>query len=181
MKIKVTKANKSNKDILKNLYVYYRYDLFLHSGDDTSLALNKYGIVYGRKYRTHDSAMAEFDEIVNYPKSIVVYLFYTNKTPIGFAIVLKQNGIHHKIDYKLDEFFIVNKYRKQGFGEQAFCEIIKRYKGIWVLEILKENKPALLFWKKIINRNIGFYKKVTIPENIEREIPETIGLEFCSK
>jgi predicted acetyltransferase len=181
MEIKIIKARKAHKDILKNLYVYYRYDLFLHTENDDSLALNKYGIVYGRKYRTHDSAMAEYDEIFNYPKKMFVYLMYVGKIPVGFAIILKPSAINKKVDYKLEEFFIVNRYRNKGFGEHVFCELIAKHKGKWELGILKENKAAITFWRKVITRNIGEYKKVVIPEDRKNDIPETVGFEFCSK
>lgn len=181
MEIKIIKARKVHKDILKNLFVYYRYDLFSHTEKDSCLSLNKYGIIYGRMHRTHDSAMAEYDEIFNYPKMVFVYLIYIEKIPVGFAIILKQPYFNKMIDYKLDEFFIVNRYRKKGFGESAFCEIIAKHNGVWELGILKENKAAIAFWRKVITRNVEEFKKIIIPEDRKRDNPELVGFEFCSK
>ncbi|WP_018757209.1 hypothetical protein [Paenibacillus terrigena] len=51
----------------------------------------------------------------------------------------------------LAHFFILRKYRKQGLGREVARTIFNSRLGEWELYQLVRNKPAQLFWTRVIN------------------------------
>lgn len=48
------------------------------------------------------------------------------------------------------EFFVMKKYRKMGVGRIAAINLFGKYKEKWEVSVIKENKDAQIFWKKVI-------------------------------
>lgn len=74
---------------------------------------------------------------------------------IGFIILgigrnLERELGEPKVDYFIQESYIKPEYRRKGIMTKAVNEMLENHKGIMGLYILKNNKPALAFWHKII-------------------------------
>ena len=50
------------------------------------------------------------------------------------------------------EFFIMRKYRRQGIGEYVARYIFDQFTGAWQVGQIYENKSAIAFWRRVINR-----------------------------
>ncbi len=48
------------------------------------------------------------------------------------------------------EFFVMLKYRKMGVGKQVATQLFDLHRGKWEVCYWKNNVPAGLFWKKVI-------------------------------
>lgn len=80
-----------------------------------------------------------------------------------FPYVIKQDGKYvcfvlvrfiesDKRNYfSIAEFFIMKKYRKEGIGKRVAKQIFDLHKGQWEVFQLESNKPAQIFWNKVIN------------------------------
>ena len=62
--------------------------------------------------------------------------------------MLNKVGTYYKIDWNMGEFFIIARFQNQGVGRQVAKQIWQMHKK----DYGKENKPALIFWRKVINR-----------------------------
>ena len=76
------------------------------------------------------------------------YLVYNGKYPIGFALIKKH--FNNVINFEVEEFFILRKYRRKNLGKNVSFELFDKYKGKWQVKVLQDNLPAQKFWKNII-------------------------------
>jgi predicted acetyltransferase len=53
------------------------------------------------------------------------------------------------------EFFIMRKYKKQGFGTEVAQRIWSQFKGRWQVRVLVENEVACKFWLQAIQKFTG--------------------------
>ena len=53
--------------------------------------------------------------------------------------------------YRISEFFVMRKYRRMNVGNIAAKLTFDLFKGEWSVKVLNVNKPALPFWRKVIN------------------------------
>jgi predicted acetyltransferase len=49
----------------------------------------------------------------------------------------------------MNDFFIVNQFRRTGVGASAVREIFRRHHGQWEVGWATKNKPAELFWRSV--------------------------------
>jgi predicted acetyltransferase len=78
------------------------------------------------------------------------------------------------LDHALAEFFILRKYRRLGIGSQAAKLVFERFPGRWEMAVMKNNRPALSFWRCTI--------AAVIPENVEEcegDGNRWLGTVFC--
>ena len=64
--------------------------------------------------------------------------------------------------YEIAEFFVLNKYRRNGAGKFMADKIFEIYKGKWEIRTLIKNKRAQDFWGSIIKNisNDNFEEKL---------------------
>jgi len=71
---------------------------------------------------------------------------------VGFALVSRplrhQRG---QIDFRMAEFFVLLQFRRLGVGRDAASLIFNRFAGTWEVVEFMYNKPAVRFWRSIIN------------------------------
>ncbi|WP_163102478.1 GNAT family N-acetyltransferase [Peribacillus alkalitolerans] len=122
------------KETLKNLYALYLHDLSLYSDE---LAPNKEGLF-------------EFDafEQIWEKDGINPYLIKADDKLAGFVLLLGA-PLLKKVDYCINDFFILNAYRGKGVGKSAARQIFNMCKGDFFIEQLLSNLPAVHFWKKL--------------------------------
>ncbi|MGV2964879.1 hypothetical protein [Paenibacillus sp. AGC30] len=54
----------------------------------------------------------------------------------------------------------MRKFRNKGYGKQVEYFIFNTYKGTWEIRQTPQNRPANLFWNKVINEfTDGDYKE----------------------
>ncbi|WP_316047604.1 GNAT family N-acetyltransferase [Planococcus glaciei] len=70
----------------------------------------------------------------------------------GFALVREITSAELQTSsyYKICEFFILRKYRKEGIGKQAAWYLFDLYPGTWEVAELETNLPAQKFWRNVI-------------------------------
>jgi predicted acetyltransferase len=72
----------------------------------------------------------------------------------GFALVARPPDFPRRTaDYRMAEFFVVDRARRRGVGAGAATLIFTRFAGQW--EVLEDeyNRPALAFWRRVISRH----------------------------
>jgi predicted acetyltransferase len=71
----------------------------------------------------------------------------------GFALVSRPPAFPRtSINYRMAEFFIVGPARRRGVGASAASLLFNRFAGDWEVLEDEQNRPALLFWRRVIGR-----------------------------
>jgi len=87
-------------------------------------------------------------------EGLIPYFIESEEAILGFILI--QSGEYTNLelaDYVINSFFILKRYRGQGIGTAAASEFIKQYPGRYCVSQLKENVPAVRFWKRVYERN----------------------------
>ncbi len=138
MNVDIKLCKQEDKQIISGLCQFYYYDLETNS----KLATLKY--THGRYEK-----MAYFD---NYwlEDNRFPYLIFYNDTPIGFALI-HDITVNPSANWKMAEFFIMAPFRQKGIGKKVVNWLFEKHSGHWELSVLKDNDPALKFWKKVLS------------------------------
>ncbi len=105
------------------------------------------------------------------------YLYWWLDEPNGLPLVVEWRGRaagfvllnttplyrNLRADLKLSEFFIANEYRRQGLGSAVVTRLAEIYGGVWEVEAIRANLPAVRFWQAFIE------KQGTLLEQTESE------------
>lgn len=71
----------------------------------------------------------------------------------GFALHLAKSRLTGEEGVNdVAEFFVLQRYRRSGVGEQAACWLFDRFPGRWEVRQKKENTRAIAFWRRVIGR-----------------------------
>ena len=90
------------------------------------------------------------------------YIIKKNNKYVGFVLV-KLIEFGSRTYFSMAEFFIMKKYRRNGVGKAVAFEIFKLHKGQWEVYQKETNKPAQIFWEKVIRE----YTKEMFEERYE--------------
>ena len=71
----------------------------------------------------------------------------------GFILLTEKPYVKEGSDYCIQEFFVMNKFRKQSVGKQVFKILSQKYKGGYCLTILKDNIATLNFGEQNYEKN----------------------------
>ena len=73
--------------------------------------------------------------------------------------------------HDMGEFYIIRKYRRRGVGRQVAFALFARFAGEWQVRQLKDNLPAIQFWRRIINE----YTRGAFKESVKKSrVPEIV-------
>jgi len=72
----------------------------------------------------------------------------------GFALVDSQMKIGFAGCW-MDQFFILKKYRRRGFGRALAFHVFAHLAGRWEVGQMTENPAAREFWRRIIDEQTG--------------------------
>lgn len=146
--IKLEKVTYSRKDLLKNLMSLYLHELSLYSKD---LDISNDGFF-------------EYDGLDLFweKEELIPLVIYSADNIVGFILLTSPPYAPKDIDICIHEFFILNKYRKQGIGTNAINKVMKKYKGKYYITQLENNKPAVQFWQKYYKMNSIEYSEEQI-------------------
>ena len=100
--------------------------------------------------------------------------FIMNEEEIVGFVFVKTLGEKH---YQMSEFFIMNTFRKQGFGKKAAELLFQKFQGKWSISQEASNAVAVSFWHAIISLNTDAYQeKEMLSDHGEKRIEQT----FCT-
>lgn len=121
------------------LFRLLQYSLFEESGTDQNEIGDDalYAYPWFELYFTEDSRHA--------------YLIREKDTNrlLGFAMV-KDREDHHE-GYKIAEFLVLPKFRRNGVGRQAAVACFDRFHGDWSVSPALGSEQARHFWESVIN------------------------------
>ncbi|MGM0844728.1 MAG: GNAT family N-acetyltransferase [Bacillota bacterium] len=156
---KLVVASNNEKEILRKLMQYYFYDFSEFNGAD----IQKNGM-YG-EYPNLDLYWSEKDR---YP-----FIVKCGDKYAGFALVryMKEG---EKQYYSVSEFFVLKKYRRSGLGRMTALLLFERFNGTWEVSQIKNNQPAKMFWRSVI-------EEYTDGSWTETEVDGMLIQQFSSK
>jgi predicted acetyltransferase len=135
--LKLLKAGHQHKEAIKNLMQFYMYDF----SNFLPLDVEKDGLF--APYLNLDSYWQE--DASRFP-----YIIVKDDKYVGFVLVrlidTKENDT-----FSIAEFFIMTKYRRSGIGTAVATQIFDLHKGQWEVFQKETNKPAQIFWHKVID------------------------------
>ncbi len=131
------------RPVFERLFELYEYDFSELTGDDIGVdgsftSASFWGDVWQRPQARH-------------------YLLKVDGRWAGFAwLVSGESYLAPGTDCTwVDEFFILRKFRRQGWGEHLAVSLFERHPGAWELGEITINTPAQAFWRQIIRRYTG--------------------------
>lgn len=138
MKLEILQPTIEKRDILQNLMELYQYDFSEFESED----VNEEGL-YGYKY---------LDNYWTIPGHFP-FLIKVDGKLAGFALVREITLVdpHRSSYFKISEFFIMKKYRKEGIGKKTAFYLFDFFSGVWEVAELETNLPAQRFWRKVIS------------------------------
>lgn len=137
MNYELIQASKEYEDIIRNLMQFYIYDFSEFVNCDVE----------------DDGLFRPYPYLEDYWKEVnhrFPYVIKQEDKYIGFVLVRFIESEERKY-YSIAEFFIMKKYRKEGIGKAVAKQIFDLHKGQWEVDQLESNKPAQVFWNKVIN------------------------------
>ena len=137
MDVTLHPATPEDLPVVKNLVPYYIYDMSEHLGWPCS----------------SDGRFDGCDDLESYWSAPGKHAFVlrAGDEPAGFVLILA-DGSQPDIDYSITDFFVLRKFRGRGVGERIAHQLFDRFRGRWKVEQFAANKPAVVFWRKVIDR-----------------------------
>ena len=136
MNYKLIKATNQHEEAIKNLMQFYMYDF----SEFVNLDVEANGLF------TPDKNLDDYWKDDNrFP-----YIIQQDEKYLGFVLV-RLIAETQRSYFSIAEFFVMKKYRREGIGKAAAHQIFNLYKGTWEVFQKETNKPAQLFWKRVID------------------------------
>lgn len=89
-----------------------------------------------------------FTEENRYP-----YLIKVDGKLAGFVLISDYPEVPEETaDFCLSEFFIMHKYRRNGYGRSAVFQVLDKHHGKWQLKRHPHNVASVHFWNSVISR-----------------------------
>ena len=138
----------------RNLFAFYRYDLmpFIEGGPGS--CVNQYGAIDGETSKTHEEAFGD-DGLFQKPGVISPFLIKADGELAGLAIVVTQPHATPGRDYRMEEFFVLNKFRRRGVGRTAASALLGQFRGRWEIAQRPTNHGAIAFWRSVVHEHTG--------------------------
>lgn len=138
MKLEILQPTIDQKNILQNLIELYQYDFSEFENED----VNDEGL-YGYKHlNNYWTTPGHFPFLIKVDGKLA-----------GFALVreMAASETHSSSYFKICEFFILKKYRKEGIGRKTAFYLFDFFSGVWEVAEIETNLPAQKFWRKVIS------------------------------
>lgn len=143
LNIKIFEASIEEKEILKNLLALYLHDLSEFTAD---LNIDSQGFF-------------EYDALEQYYEyeSLTPLLYKINNEYSGFILLNNPPYAPKDVDYYINEFFILKKFRRKGLAKKVIKKLFDLYPGRYLVLQMLANRPAINFWHKVyIENNIEY-------------------------
>ncbi len=146
MDVGISLIAESDKPVLRNLLDLYLYDLSVF----TEIEMNSHGLF---EYRRLDQYWLD--------ESCHPLFIRADDRIAGFVLVHKY-GLLGDNRNVIAEFFVLNKYRKQGVGKRAAALAFGMFPGQWEVSQLPRNQPAQQFWRNVVSELTNCNYKETL-------------------
>jgi predicted acetyltransferase len=143
--VEVREASPADRALIRNLYPLYLHDL---------TAFTDFYDVDARGIFQPDYLPDWLDRQGPTTHPLV---FHEGGRPAGFALVGQAPFPHMTAgrDYRMCEFFVLNRARRRGVGRRAAHAIFARFPGVWEVTELPRNTGATSFWRAVIGAYTG--------------------------
>jgi len=136
MNFTLHRASEEYKAVMQNLMQFYIYDFSEYI-----------------KYDVEDNGLfAPYPHLDDYWKETsnkFPYIIKKDDKYVGFVLV-RFIETQERMYFSIAEFFILKKYRRTGIGKAIAVMVFDLHKGLWEVFQKESNKPAQIFWKKVI-------------------------------
>lgn len=155
--IKLKKIEAKDKSILQNLFQLYMHDITASLPMD----VNEHGLY---EYNYIDYYFTE--------ESRYAYLIYVEENIAGFVLIDDEFMVLDKENdkpcYDFSEMFILNAYKKKGYGEIIVKRIFDMLKGNWEIRPVPRSEGAKRFWLKAVKNytNDNFVENYPKPNRL---------------
>ena len=155
--IKLKKIEAKDKSILQNLFQLYMHDITASLPMD----VNEHGLF---EYNYIDYYFTE--------ESRYAYLIYVEENIAGFVLIDDEFMVLDKENdkpcYDFSEMFILNAYKKKGYGEIIVKRIFDMLKGNWEIRPVPRSEGAKRFWLKAVKNytNDNFVENYPKPNRL---------------
>ncbi len=148
MNFTLLQATIEHKIVIQNLMQFYIYDFSEYV---------KYDVEDNGLFAPYPDLRDYWEDDNKFP-----YIITKNDKYVGFVLVksVKSNGRSY---FSIAEFFILKKYRHEGVGKAIAFKVFDLHKGQWEVYQKESNKPAQIFWNKVISQ----YTKGTFKDRLE--------------
>lgn len=162
MKIVLEEIGLEKQHILRNLYSLYLHDLS----------------AYAKGLQVSEDGCFEFDsfDLLWEKEGLMPYLIHCEGQLAGFILLLEA-PFTKRVDKVINDFFILNPYRGKGVAKAAAAKIFEEHKGSYYISQLKENQPAVRFWRKIYQQLELDVQEYTEEQEGEEVVYQTFVLE----
>ncbi|SEN86661.1 GNAT family N-acetyltransferase [Paenibacillus sp. OV219] len=136
MTIKLVPVEKDQKEILYKLYQFYEYDFSPYTGNELGVD-GQYSV--NLEHYWEDPRWSP-------------YFICAESNIAGFLVILFENlDTDPDPTHVIYDFLILNKYRRKGIGKSAAVHAFNLYRANWKLAQMSVNRPALHFWRYVVN------------------------------
>ena len=155
MNVEVIPCPPEQKQVLKNLYVFWRYNRLKYLAAGPGSYVNAHGVIDGPDSRTHEESTLGEDGLWDRPHAIFPFLIRADEQLVGFAVVVGKGHCTRGRDWRMNDFFLLNRYRRQGIGRAAAHILFDRFPGEWEVGQLTNDPDSQAFWQKVIGEYTG--------------------------
>lgn len=169
MKITLVEATKEDKDTIQNLGRFYIYEMYRYCG-------------FLPGWETPSNGLFECIDLSSYCEKSDRHAFLVKVEDelAGFALINKV-GSAPDVDWNVGEFFIVSKFQGKGVGSYVAEQIFNQFPGTWETTQIPENRAAIDFWDKVVNKYTNGKFETTRKIIPEPKPHPMIVLKFTSK
>ncbi len=106
------------------------------------------------------------------------YIILKDQKYVGFALV-RFTESEERNYFSIAEFFIMKKYRREGIGKSIASQIFNLHKGQWEVYQKESNKPAQIFWIRVIDEYSKGQFKERLENNRRIQTFENLSEKLC--
>jgi predicted acetyltransferase len=140
LNITLVKATKEDKTIIQNLGRFYVYEMSRFCGFLPGWQTPSNGLFGCRSLRSYCEQSDRH-----------AFLIKVDGELAGFVLINKI-GSSPDVDWNIGEFFVISKFQEKGVGGYVAEQVFSQFPGIWETSQMPENKVAIDFWEKIVDR-----------------------------
>lgn len=143
-------ASQEDYNVIQNMARFYVYDMTEYMGFEPGWEIPENGLYECIDFKKYWSDKDAFPFLIRYKNELV-----------GFVVVDKK-GSDEQVNYNMAQFFILRKFKSKGVGTYIATECFNKFKGIWEIMVMPENKGAYLFWHNVVlNYTQGKFSEYT--------------------
>lgn len=146
MKIQIIAVKTTEKELLKNLYSLYLYDL----------------TQYDKKLNLSSNGRYEFQglDVIFKQNSLKPYLIKVDSKLVGFFLLTGSDFSPENSDWGIEDLFIIKSERRKGIASRTISLIMNKYKGEYSIFQFQKNTESMKFWYAFYDANSIKYTEI---------------------